>query len=89
MSDVYRNPETTPQDEKLESRNTDMQDWGGSRMEPAGPAGNTTLINGNEKGILETGLFRAMSLHQTSELGSNHDSHSEGIYADTHGKYPD
>ena len=80
MSDLYKNPETSPQDEGLESRNTDMQDWGGSKMEPAGPAGNSTLTNANEKGILETGLFRAMGLHQTAELGSDHNSHREGIY---------
>lgn len=80
MSDLYKNPQTTPQDEELESRNTDMEDWGGSRMEPAGPAGNSTLTNGNEKGILEAGLFRAMSLHQASELGSEHNSHRQGIY---------
>ena len=80
MSDLYKNPETSPQDEELESRNTDMQDWGGSRMEPAGPAGNATLTNGNEKGILETGLFRAMEQSQTSELGSDHSSWREGIY---------
>lgn len=80
MSDLYKNPQTSPQDEELESRNTDMQDWGGSKMEPAGPAGNTTLINGNEKGILETGLFRAMSLHQSAELGSDHNSQRQGIY---------
>jgi len=57
-----------------------MQDWGGSRMEPAGPAGNSTLTNANEKGILETGLFRAMSLHQVSELGSDHNSYRQGAY---------
>ncbi len=80
MSDLYKNPQTSPQGEGLESRNTDMQDWGGSKMEPAGPAGNTTLINGNEKGILETGLFRAMGLHQTADLGSEHNPHRQGIY---------
>ena len=83
MSDLYKNPQTSPQDEKLVDRNTDMMDWGGSRMEPAGPAGNTTLINGNEKGILETGLFRAMSLHQSSPLGSSHSSYREGVYGDS------
>lgn len=80
MSDLYKNPQTQPQEEMLESRNTDMMDWGGSRMEPAGPAGRTNNINGNEKGILETGLFRAMSLHQASELGSDHNSYRQGIY---------
>ncbi len=81
MSDLYKNPQTSPQDEGLESRNTDMQDWGGSRMEPAGPAGNSTLTNANEKGILETGLFRAMEGGQTAELGSGHDAHRQGIYS--------
>lgn len=89
MSDLYKNPETTPQAEELESRNTDMQDWGGSHMEPAGPAGRTDNINGNEKGILETGLFRAMALHQVAELGSSHDSYAVGIYASTDSKFAD
>lgn len=88
MSDLYKNPETSPQNEGLESRNTDMQDWGGSKMEPAGPAGNSTLTNANEKGILETGLFRAMGLHQTAELGSEHNSHREGVYGQS-GSYSD
>lgn len=74
MSDLYKNPQTSPQEEGLESRNSDMQDWGGSRMESAGPAGNTTLINGNEKGILETGLFRVIALEQRAEL-HNDDSY--------------
>jgi hypothetical protein len=56
-------------------------------MEPAGPAGRTTNANGNEKGILETGLFRAMGLHQTAELGSEHNSHREGIYAQSSGEF--
>lgn len=88
MSDLYKNPQTSPQDEGLESRNTDMQDWGGSKMEPAGPAGNTTLINGNEKGILETGLFRAMALNQDAELRSDHNAHRQGIYGQ-HNPYGD
>jgi hypothetical protein len=89
MSDLYKNPQDSPQDEALESRNSDMTDWGGSKMEPAGPAGNSTLSNANEKGILETGLFRAMGLHQTSELGSEHRSFREGIYGDQGPSYGD
>ena len=89
MSDLYKSPEKEPAPEELESRNSDMQDWGGSRMEPAGPGGKTTLVNGNEKGILEVGLFRTVALHQASELGSNHDSFAQGIYADTDGQYSD
>ena len=83
MSDLYKNPQTSPQDEKLVDRNTDTRDWGGSRMEPAGPAGSTTLVNGNEKGILETGLFRAMSLHQSSPLGSTHSTYRQGAYGES------
>ncbi len=45
-----------------------------------GPAGNTTLINGNEKGILETHLFETIAMHQQAELGSDHDSYKQGIY---------
>lgn len=72
MSDLYKNPAESPQEEGLESRNADMQDWGGSRMEPAGPAGNSTLTNANERGILETGLFRTMEGMKTSELTATH-----------------
>jgi hypothetical protein len=57
-------------------------------MEPAGPAGNSTLTNANEKGILETGLFRAMGLHQTAELGSDHNAYREGVYGQS-GSYSD
>ena len=47
----------------------------------AGPGGNTTLIENNEKGILETNLFRVIAMHQEADLGSNHDSERQGIYA--------
>lgn len=89
MSDVYRNAETTPQDKELETRSLDAADWGGSRMNPVGPAGTTVNINQNEKGILEQGLFDALSAHQVSELGSNHDSYAVGIYASTDSKFSD
>jgi hypothetical protein len=46
----------------------------------AGPGGNVTLIENNEKGILETGLFEVIGRHQQAELGSDHDSHKQGIY---------
>lgn len=89
MSDVYRNPLTEPQAEELEKRSTDNEDWGGSRMNPVGPAGRTTNVNGNEKGILEQGLAEAMARHQVAELGSSHDSYAVGIYGDTGSKYSD
>ena len=83
MSDVYRNPAKEPQAEELESRNSDMEDWGGTYMEPAGPAGRTTNVNGNEKGILEVGLERAMSKEQRSPLGSTHSGYRQGVYGDS------
>jgi len=89
VSDVYRDPETTPQEKELEKRSLDAADWGGTRMNPVGPAGRTTNVNGNEKGILEQGLFDAMAMHQTSELGSNHDAFAVGIYASTDSKFSD
>jgi len=47
----------------------------------AGPGGTTTHIENNEKGILETGLFRVIARHQYAALGSDHDSQRQGIYA--------
>ncbi len=46
----------------------------------AGPGGNTTLIENNEKGILETGLFEVIGRHQQAALGSDHDPQKQGIY---------
>lgn len=43
-----------------------------------GPAGNTTLINQNEKGIQETHVLGIT--HTQAELGSDHDSQRQGIY---------
>jgi hypothetical protein len=44
-----------------------------------GPAGNTTLIDHNEKGILESALHPLTAARQAA-LGSDHDSHKQGIY---------
>ncbi len=46
----------------------------------SGPAGRTTNIEHNEKGILETGLFQVIALHQNSYMSSNHDSQRMGVY---------
>lgn len=46
----------------------------------AGPGGKTTIIENNEKGILETGLFEVIGRHRQAALGSNHDSQRQGIY---------
>lgn len=45
-----------------------------------GPSGNTTLVDHNEKGILEVNLEGVIAMHVQAELGSNHDSHKQGIY---------
>lgn len=89
MTDLYKNPEKEPQKRELESRQNDHADWGGTRMNPQGPAGKSTITNQNEKGILEDGLFEAMRQYQEAALGSNHDSHTMGIYSDTDSKYAD
>jgi len=89
VSDLYKNPEKEPQSRELEGRLNDHEDWGGSRMNPVGPAGTTIHINQNEKGILEDGLFEAMRVHQSSPLGSDHDRYAQGIYGDTDSRYAD
>jgi hypothetical protein len=89
MSDLYKNPQKEPQDRELEKRLNDHQDWGGTRMNPVGPAGTSTHINQNEKGILEDGLFEAMREYQTAALGSDHDRYAQGIYGDTDSRYAD
>jgi len=44
-----------------------------------GPSGNTTLIDHNEKGILETHLH-PLTVPQRAMLGSNHDPYRQGTY---------
>lgn len=89
MSDLYKNPIDGPRPEGYISPNSDMEDWGGSHMEPAGPAGRTNNVNANERGILEEGLSRAMAKHQVADLGSDHDRYAQGIYGDTGSRYSD
>lgn len=89
MSDLYKNPQKEPQDRELEKRLNDHEDWGGTRMNPVGPAGTSIHINQNEKGILEDGLFEAMREYQTAALGSDHDRYAQGIYGDTDSRYAD
>jgi len=45
-----------------------------------GPSGNTTLIDHNEKGMQESFLQSVISMHQSAELGSDHDGFRQGIY---------
>lgn len=51
-----------------------------STADALGPAGRTTNLEHDEKGILESGVFEAMSMHQRADLGSSHDPFREGIY---------
>jgi Zn-dependent alcohol dehydrogenase len=46
----------------------------------AGPGGNSTLTENNEKGILQEGLFEIIRGHKYAAMGSNHDSFRQGIY---------
>lgn len=46
----------------------------------AGPGGNNTLSENNEKGILETNLA-TLTTPKYAELGSNHDGFRQGAYA--------
>jgi hypothetical protein len=84
--DLYKNPEKEQQDEHFEDRNTDPHDF---PTEIAGPGGRTNNVENNERGILDTVIFRAMATTQKSPLGSNHDSYARGIYSDTDSKYAD
>ena len=89
MPDLYKNPETEPQAREVKIRGNDHGDWGGTRMNIAGPGGKTTNLEHDEKGILESDLFEAMSFHQNASLeSSKHDPHAQGIYK-TDGHYAD
>lgn len=77
MSDVYKDPAKEPQSEEYEYRNRDAQDY---PTEIAGPGGKTSLIENNDRGILQATLFRAMDGGTTAELGTTHDQHKQGIY---------
>lgn len=87
MSDLYRNPQDGPsRPEEHEAPQNDAQDW---PFEIAGPGGKTTLIENDERGILDTVVFRALGRHKQAELGSSHDGHAQGIYRDQGEKYGD
>jgi len=90
MSDLYKNPEKEPQTRDVKLRLNDPGDWSGTRMNIAGPAGKTTNLEHDEKGILESDLFEVMAFHQEASLpSSRHDVHAQGIYRSTDGKYSD
>ncbi len=63
--------------------NLDTDDYGDA--DTAGPGGTTNRIENNEKGILETAVFRTLARHTQAALGSDHDSYAQGIYTSHHG----
>lgn len=85
MSDVKRNP-NDPISQRFESRDSDTADY---PTEIAGPGGRTNNIENNERGILDDIVFRAMATYRQAELGSDHDSHTQGIYRESGDKYSD
>lgn len=88
MSDLYRNPEEGPARPELnEAPQFDAGDW---PTEIAGPGGKQTNIENNERGILDTIVFRAMARHREASLpSSKHDPHAQGVYAEGREKYGD
>lgn len=49
-----------------------------------GPGGKTTIVENNEKGILEENIFGVLRNHRQAALGSDHDSYAQGIYMSHH-----
>lgn len=86
MSDVKKNPDREPQDPKFEPRFFDREDY---PTTIGGPGGKATLTENNEKGILEGIVFDTMDPLKQATLGSSHDSHGVGIYAEGREKYSD
>ena len=46
----------------------------------ATPGGNTTLVNGNEKGVQEWETQNVIARHTYAALGCDHDSFKQGVY---------
>ena len=88
MSDLYRNPQDGPsRPEEHEAPQHDVGDW---PFEFAGPGGRTTNIENDERGILDTIVFRAMGRHREASLpSSKHDPHAQGIYAEGRERFGD
>lgn len=88
MTDLYRNPQDGPARPELnEAPQSDTGDW---PFEIAGPGGKVTNIENNERGILDTIVFRTMGRHKVAELSTSmHDPHAQGVYKDSGEKYGD
>lgn len=88
MSDLYRNPQDGPARPELnEAPQFDVNDW---PTEIAGPGGKQTNIENNERGILDTIVFRTMARHKVADLSTSaHDPYAQGVYKDSGEKYGD
>lgn len=88
MTDLYRNPQDGPaRPEENEPPQSDVGDW---PFEMAGPGGRTTNIENNERGILDSIVFRTMARHKVAELSTSaHDPHNQGVYKEGREKYGD
>lgn len=73
-----RDPAKQPVDPLHEPAFHDMEDY--DPMNIGGPGGRMNNVENNEKGILESGLFRTIAHHTQAALGSSHDSQRQGIY---------
>jgi len=79
MSYQLKDVAKEPNDPKFIPAYSDMEDY--DPMDIGGPGGKSTNIENNEKGILESGLFRVMARNpKMAELGSAHDAQRQGIY---------
>lgn len=70
MSHEKKNPAKEPVNPLFEPAYTDMEDY--DPMNIGGPGGTSTHTEHNEKGILESGLFRVIARNKTADLQANH-----------------
>lgn len=78
MGQEMKDPAKQPVEPLFQPAFTNMEDY--DPMNIGGPGGTSTHTEHNEKGILESGLSRVISRHQSAELGSDHDSQRQGVY---------
>lgn len=84
MTDQMKDVAHEPVLPKFEPAFQDMPDY--DPMNIGGPGGRTNNLEHNEKGILESGLFRTMAKTHTAELASSHNDFRTDIYKTNVGK---
>ena len=71
-----------PAKEACSPNETERIQWLKDRPYPIiGPGGKTNIVENNEKGILDTAVLACAKDVEYAALGSDHDSHRQGIYA--------